>query len=71
MREPECPCYLRNLKNVDAEDLKEPYGKNKHKLHYIYRQFTIDFFSMDLNTLPKNASSLNSAGTMPMSCPCA
>ena len=30
----------------------------KNKLHYIYREFTIDFFSMDLNSLPKNASSL-------------
>ena len=55
---PKCPYYLHNLGNVDEEDLKEPYGKNKHKLHYLYREFTMDFFSMDLNTLPKNASSL-------------
>ena len=55
---PKCPYYLHNLKKVDKEDLEEDYGKNKYKLHYIYRQFTIDFFSMDLNTLPKNASSL-------------
>ena len=34
------------------------YGKNKYKLHYIYREFTVDFFAMDLNSLPKNASSL-------------
>ena len=34
------------------------YGKNKYKLHYIYREFTLDFFRMDLNSLPKNASSL-------------
>ena len=27
-------------------------------LHYIYREFQIDFFKMDLNSLPKNASSL-------------
>ena len=40
------------------EDLAEDYGKNKYKLHYIYREFTIDFFKMDLNSLPKNASSL-------------
>ena len=26
--------------------------------HYIYREFTVDFFAMDLNSLPKNASSL-------------
>ena len=55
---PKCPYYLHNLKKVDKDDLKEDYGKNKYKLHYIYRQFTIDFFSMDLNSLPKNASSL-------------
>ena len=55
---PKCPYYLHNLGKVDKEDLKEDYGKNKYKLHYIYREFTIDFFSMDLNSLPKNASSL-------------
>ena len=55
---PKCPYYLRNLKKVDKNDLKEDYGKNKYKLHYIYRQFTVDFFRMDLNSLPKNASSL-------------
>ena len=55
---PKCPYYLHNLKKVDKEDLAEDFGKNKYKLHYIYREFTIDFFSMDLNSLPKNASSL-------------
>lgn len=55
---PKCPYYLSNLKKVDKADLAEDYGKNKYKLHYIYREFTIDFFAMDLNTLPKNASSL-------------
>ena len=55
---PKCPYYLHNLKKVDQGDLNEAYGKNKYKLHYIFRQFTMDFFSMDLNTLPKNASSL-------------
>ena len=55
---PKCPYYLRNLKKVDKEDLDEDYGKNKYKLHYIYREFTVDFFKMDITTLPKNASSL-------------
>ena len=45
-------------RNNGKADLNEDYGKNKYKLHYIYREFTVDFFSMDLNTLPKNASSL-------------
>jgi transposase-like protein len=34
------------------------YGKNKYKLHYIYREFTVDFFKIDLDSLPANASSL-------------
>ena len=53
---PKCPYYLRNLKKIDKEDLNE--NKYKYKLHYIYREFTLDFFAMDLNSLPANASSL-------------
>ena len=55
---PKCSYYLHNLKKVDKSDLNKDYGKNKYKLHYIYREFTIDFFRMDLNSLPKHASSL-------------
>lgn len=55
---PKCPYYLHNLKKVDKKDLAEDYGKNKYKLHYIYREFQIDFFRMSLDSLPKNASSL-------------
>ena len=55
---PQCPFYVKNLKNVDIQDLKDDYGKNKYKLHYIYREFTMDYFKMDLNSLPTNASSL-------------
>ena len=51
-----CPYYLHNLKKVDKDDLTT--NKYKYKLHYIYREFQIDFFRMDLNSLPKNASSL-------------
>ena len=53
---PECPYYLHSLKKVDKNDLES--NKYKYKLHYIYREFQIDFFRMDLNSLPKNASSL-------------
>lgn len=53
---PECPYYLHNLKKVNKNDLES--NKYKYKLHYIYREFQIDFFRMDLNSLPKNASSL-------------
>ncbi len=55
---PKCPYYIKNLKKVDKTDLDEAYGKNKYKLHYLYREFQIDFFKMDLNSLPKHASSL-------------
>jgi len=55
---PKCSYYLHNLRKVDKEHLEKDYGKNEYKLHYIYREFTIDFFKMDLNSLPKNASSL-------------
>ena len=55
---PKCPYYLHNLNKVEQKDLEEDYGKNKYKLHYIYREFTVDFFAMDLNSLPKHASSL-------------
>ena len=55
---PKCPYYLNRLKSVDKKDLEEDYGKNSYKLHYIYREFQVDFFKMDLNSLPGNASSL-------------
>jgi len=55
---PKCPYYLNNLKKVDKEHLDEEHGKSKYKLHYIYREFTVDFFEMDLDSLPSNASSL-------------
>ena len=54
---PKCPYYLRNLKKVDKDDLSEEHGKDRYKLHYIYREFMIDFFKFDITTLPKNASS--------------
>lgn len=55
---PKCPYYIKNLCKTDKKDLKEDYGKNKYKLHYIYREFTLEFFKMELNSLPKNALSL-------------
>lgn len=57
---PKCPYYLHNLKKVDKADLDDLNGKNKYKLHYIYREFMVDFFNFDITTLPKNASSLKS-----------
>ncbi len=51
-----CSYYLHNLKLVDKDTINNN-EKYKYKLHYIYRQFTLDFFRMDLDSLPKNASS--------------
>lgn len=50
-----CSYYRNNLKKVENKDLDEKY---KYKLHYIYREFTVDFFKMDIRSLPGNASSL-------------
>ena len=52
-----CSFYLQNLKKVEKEHL-EANEKYKYKLRYIYREFTVDFFDMDLHSLPKNSSSL-------------
>ena len=53
-----CPYYLHRLRKVDGKHLEEEHGKSRYKLHYIYREFTVDFFRMDLDSLPGNASSL-------------
>lgn len=53
---PKCSYYLHNLRKIDKDNPEQ--DKYNYKLHYIYREFTIDFFRMDLNSLPKNASSL-------------
>ena len=52
-----CPYYLARQK-VLPKDLTQG-EKYEYKLHYIYREFTIDFFHMDLYSLPKNATSFN------------
>lgn len=54
---PKCSYYLHNKTKVPDEDLKNN-EKYKYKLHYIYREFTVDFFKMNLDSLPKNAFSL-------------
>lgn len=52
---PKCSYYLRNLRKVDKKHADEKY---RYKLHYIYREFLVDFFKMDIRSLPENASSL-------------
>lgn len=50
---PKCSYYLKNLDKL-PKDLSAAH-KHKYKLHYIYREFTIDFFKMDLHRLPSRA----------------
>jgi transposase-like protein len=52
-----CAYYRYNFKSVAPDTLKNK-EKYKHKLRYLYREFTLDFFAMDLDSLPKHASSL-------------
>lgn len=54
-----CPFYLNALGKLSPEELSE-YRQDKHKfkLHYIYREFTTDFFKADLSSLPKGATNL-------------
>jgi transposase-like protein/ssDNA-binding Zn-finger/Zn-ribbon topoisomerase 1 len=51
-----CPFYINSLKSLLPEDFEE-YKNHKHKfkLHYIYREFTIDFFKVDLSSMPKGS----------------
>ena len=54
-----CSYYQTSLKSLSKDDLEEyKINPEKFKLHYIYREFKIDFFKIDLYSLPKNASSL-------------
>lgn len=52
-----CSYYLQNKKKVDKETI-DNNEKYKHKLHYIYREFNVDFFKTDMDAIDKNASSL-------------
>ena len=52
-----CSYYQHELNKL-APDVIKNNEKHKYKLRYLYREFSVDFFSMDLDSLPKNASSL-------------
>ena len=51
-----CHYYLANLKKLPKDLPTEE--RHLYKLHYIYREFLINFFDMDVCSLPDNASSL-------------
>jgi len=48
-----CSYYRKNLVKL-PKDLSDT-DKHKYKLHYIYREFTINFFKMDLHELSPKA----------------
>lgn len=52
---PKCSYYLQNLKKLPKS--LPPTEKHKYKLHYIYREFTVDFFKMNLNEVSERATS--------------
>ena len=54
-----CSFYQNSLKNLSPQS-REEYKQYPHrfKLRYIYREFVINFFKMDLLSLPKNAVNL-------------
>ncbi|MHB8065088.1 MAG: hypothetical protein ACYDG2_21140 [Ruminiclostridium sp.] len=55
-----CSFYLQNLKNLLPEDLAEyDDEKSRFKLHYIYREFTFDFFKIDLSSIPDKLFSMS------------
>ena len=51
-----CSYYTTNLKKLPMDLPMDE--RHKYKLHYIYREFRFNFFEMDIDSLPKNASSL-------------
>lgn len=54
-----CSFYLNSLKKLSPDDFAEyQHDKYKFKLRYIYREFTTDFFKIDLSTMPKGATGL-------------
>ena len=52
-----CPYYKRNLKKLPEGLPHTDYWK--YKLRYLYREFSVNFFDMDLNQLPPWATSFH------------
>lgn len=52
-----CSYYLHNRLKVPKDCSHK--GLSNYKLHYIYREFTVDFFKMDLHGLPKRVMNFN------------
>ena len=52
-----CSYYLKNLKKL-PKDIN-PADKYKYKLHYIYLEFNVNFFKMNLYPISKHATGFN------------
>ena len=52
-----CSYYQDNLKKLPKA--LNPADKYKYRLHYIYREFNINFFKMDLYPISKHATGFN------------
>ena len=50
-----CRYYLENLSKLPDDLLRDE--RYKYKLHYIYREFNIDFFKVELDSIPDRAFS--------------
>jgi len=47
---PRCPYYIANVKKLPKDLPKSK--RSDYKLHYYYREFNVDFFKVDLNSIP-------------------
>ncbi|MDD6794600.1 MAG: transposase, partial [Clostridiaceae bacterium] len=52
-----CSYYQRNLKKLPKN--LNPSDKHKYKLHYIYREFNLNFFKMNLYQISQHATAFN------------
>ena len=64
-----CPYYRRNLTKLPKGLPQSEYWK--YKLRYLYREFSVNFFDMELNQLPKWQPPLDIRKTTPISWGCA
>jgi len=57
---PRCPFYKHSLASLSEEDRAEHrVHPTRFKLHYIYREFKTDFFSMDIKSMPEGSVNFN------------
>jgi transposase-like protein len=58
-RNDNCEFYKHSLKSLSSEDTQEyKLHPERFKLRYYYREFTVDFFKMDLHSMPKGSVNL-------------